>query len=379
MSGITPLLDTLLHQVLGKRVDLPLSKPLNQPVAPLLPAEAVRALQGDSRLEPAALQARAQVPVPILEGQRPGGGQTQAAPGLPPSATTTLSPAARLIADVLSGYSGQPSVLRPAAPLLTPLDLSGLDAPRLASQLQQNISSSGLFYEAHLARWQRGELPLQFLQREPQSWLLALRGAGAGAAPGAASAAPAGQALSSGVAAGAAPLMGGLLERAAQLMARSMPAAPESGDEGMRSPLQLQDPVSSRESLNGLIRHQLELLVTPSLRWEGQVWPGAFMSLLLERVDEDDARQQDPSSSDVNEADGPEWQIQFSVRLERFGQLNVAARWRGEQLSLALGSDSPALLERFAADRGQLRERLLACGFAEVELQAIDSRVEETP
>lgn len=373
MSGITPLLDTLLHQVLGKRVDLPLSKPLNQPVAPLLPAEAVRALQGDSRLEPAALQARAQVPVPILEGQRPGGGQTQAAPGLPPSATTTLSPAARLIADVLSGYSGQPSVLRPAAPLLTPLDLSGLDAPRLASQLQQNISSSGLFYEAHLARWQRGELPLQFLQREPQSWLLALRGAGA------ASAAPAGQALSSGVAAGAAPLMGGLLERAAQLMTRSMPAAPESGDEGMRSPLQLQDPVSSRESLNGLIRHQLELLVTPSLRWEGQVWPGAFMSLLLERVDEDDARQQDPSSSDVNEADGPEWQIQFSVRLERFGQLNVAARWRGEQLSLALGSDSPALLERFAADRGQLRERLLACGFAEVELQAIDSRVEETP
>lgn len=376
MSGITPLLDTLLHQVLGKRVDLPLSKPLNQPVTPLLPAEAVRALQSDSRLEPSALQARPQAPVPILDGQPAAGGRAAKAPALPPSATTTLSPAARLIADVLSGYSGQPSVLKPAAPLLMPGELPSLDTPKLANQLQQSISSSGLFYEAHLARWQRGELPLPLLQREPQAWLLAARPESATARPG--SAEVAASANPAGVGQPAPALVGGLLDRAVQLLARSGAVPLEAGDEGARAPVLPQDPASIRESLHGLIRHQLELLVTPSLRWEGAIWPGTFMSLLLERVDEDDARQE-ASAQDGEEAGStPEWQVQFSVRFERLGELSVAARWKGEQLSMALGSDSPALLERFAVDRAQLRERLLDYGFAEVELQAIDSR-EERP
>ena len=52
MSGITPLLDTLLHQVLGRRVDIPLPKDLNPPVGPALPVEGARPLHSDSRLAP---------------------------------------------------------------------------------------------------------------------------------------------------------------------------------------------------------------------------------------------------------------------------------------------------------------------------------------
>ena len=40
MSGITPILDTLLHQVLGKRVDVPVARQTPEPVRPLSPAEA---------------------------------------------------------------------------------------------------------------------------------------------------------------------------------------------------------------------------------------------------------------------------------------------------------------------------------------------------
>src|SRR5690606_21513105 len=41
----------------------------------------------------------------------------------------------------------------------------------LATQLQASVNDSGLFYEAHLARWYRGSLPLAQLAREPQMQL----------------------------------------------------------------------------------------------------------------------------------------------------------------------------------------------------------------
>lgn len=89
MSGLTPLIDTLLHQVLGKRVDLPTARPLNPPVTPLLPSEAARAVHSDSRLD-------ARLPQVLLDvAGRPASSPGQPAP--PPaqasSATTTLSPA----------------------------------------------------------------------------------------------------------------------------------------------------------------------------------------------------------------------------------------------------------------------------------------------
>ena len=51
MSGITPLLDTLLHQVLGPKGDISAQKQLNQPVRNVEPGEGPRALQSDSRTD----------------------------------------------------------------------------------------------------------------------------------------------------------------------------------------------------------------------------------------------------------------------------------------------------------------------------------------
>ena len=39
MSGITPILDTLLHQVLGKRVDVPVARQTPEPVRPTQEAD----------------------------------------------------------------------------------------------------------------------------------------------------------------------------------------------------------------------------------------------------------------------------------------------------------------------------------------------------
>lgn len=405
MSGLTPLIDTLLHQVLGKRVDLPTARPLNPPVTPLLPSEAARALHSDSRLD-------ARLPQVLLDvAGRPASSPGQPAP--PPaqasSATTTLSPAARTIADILLRHPAQPSAITPPAPLLT----GKVDAPadQLAGSLRQSISSSGVFYESHLARWYRGELPLQALLREPQTWAAQLpQAAPTGERsllaqllapklfPASAAAAPAAS-VASVVQGGS-----GLVPRAGAEVPPPVAGAPQvvpveaeaevevagvrrsalslamealaSDDPEWSVPAQARDAAVLKDLLQGVVRHQLELLVAPVLRWEGQVWPGVFMALLIHAPEDEGGGSGRESAAAEDEA--AQWQVRFTLQLERLGALDVAVSWRGEKLSLRVVSESDELLARLEADRPQLQARLLACGFAEVDLQGVAARpVEE--
>lgn len=401
MSGLTPLIDTLLHQVLGKRVDLPTARPLNPPVTPLLPSEAARAVHSDSRLD-------ARLPQVLLDvAGRPASSPGQPAP--PPaqtsSATTTLSPAARTIADILLRHPAQPSVITPPAPLLT--GKADVPADQLAGSLRQSISSSGVFYESHLARWYRGELPLQALLREPQTWaaqlpqaaptgersllaqLLApkLFPASAAAAP-AAPVASVGQGGSglvpragaevSAPAAGAPQVVPVEAEAEAEVAgvrrsALSLAMEALAGDDSEWSvPAQARDAAALKDLLQGVVRHQLELLVAPVLRWEGQVWPGVFMALLIQAPEDEGGGSGRESAA--AEDDVTQWQVRFTLQLERLGALDVAVSWRGEKLSLRVVSESDELLARLEVDRPQLQTRLLACGFAEVDLQGVAAR-----
>lgn len=87
------------------------------------------------------------------------GGQTQSA---------DLSPAARLLGQVLKSAAGAPppASLNPATPLLPQ---GAPDPAQLAGQLQQAVAKSGLFYESHLAQWSEGKRPLAELMAEPQA------------------------------------------------------------------------------------------------------------------------------------------------------------------------------------------------------------------
>lgn len=427
MSGLTPLIDTLLHQVLGKRVDVPASsRPLNPPVMPLLPAEAAKAVHSDSRLD-----ARLPQGLPgVLPGGEKAGDSRQARgqlPQLPPSAVATLSPAARTIADVLLRHPAQPSVVSPLAPLL---EAGTAASAPLADRLQQSISGSGLFYESHLARWYRGEMPLQALAREPQFWAaLAASSAPGGAAqerpsallqllfPRAAPVPPAGSLADEAAlrTAGAqaersSSLLQSLLARPAQAAVAApvdpdAPAAapgagvdvPEGGEaelpalrraldtvrqqlaeEGWSPPAQAKDAAAMKEMLQGVVRHQLELLVAPVLRWEGQVWPGVFLAMQIQAPTEDE-RGAARRESAAGEGDGEaEWQAQLSLQLNRLGSLDLSLRWRGDRLNLLVSSPSDELLAGIERDRQALCERLRGCGFAEVELRAL-KRNEEVP
>ena len=80
------------------------------------------------------------------------------------SAETRLSSGARLIGQILSDPAPlRPQQLRPVAAM--PI----VDATKLREPLARAIQRSGLFYEAHQARWIDGEYPLAALQEEPQA------------------------------------------------------------------------------------------------------------------------------------------------------------------------------------------------------------------
>ena len=101
MSGITPLIDTLLHQVLGRRVDTPVVKDQPLPVSATASTDAIQPARSDSRLHQQGGERVAAMP---SGAGREGVSQLPVAPGLAkvPSAQLHLSHTATEIADILS-------------------------------------------------------------------------------------------------------------------------------------------------------------------------------------------------------------------------------------------------------------------------------------
>ncbi|SDN88166.1 hook-length control protein FliK [Halomonas shengliensis] len=393
MSGIAPLLDTLLHQVLGKRVDTPPPQDLNQPVKPTSPADAPRALHSDSRLDARPGTAQAQgtrrAAAQVGEGATPAPRQE----GAPPSSSQThLSSAGRTIADLLMRFPAPPSILTTRTPLVPAGQVA--DPAQVATRLESSVRDSGLFYESHLGRWYKGELPRQQLEREPQMWrtlrfspqaataatfsqqdtrLMAptdMRShpAASGQAQAAPSATPSPgaspsatpQPLSSSttpLAPNTAPLSSGDTPQQARATANEAMA--------LRPPaLTLQEPV--HESLQGVVRHQLEMLVTPTLRWEGDVWSGLFMALLVqppvgERLPRE-GDQEEPAGEDARRT----WRSDIDLEVQGAGRVTASLWMQAARLEIDMWVADPDALARLQEGLDALRSRLGAHGFEEV-------------
>ena len=381
MSGITPVLDTLLHQVLGRRVDIPLPRDLNQPVGPVVPVEGVRPLHSDSRLDARGLPQgqdsgrpqQAQAAQAALSRNVAGGSSPSVAPvgGAAQSSTiTSFSAAARVIADLLQRFPAPPSAIAPAAPLLAEAPGEASAAALIATRLQQSIQHSGLFYESHVARWFRGELPLEALRREPQMQAAPRSGeslapatlqAGAPASsPGVQGAVasplpPSEPALKSGViAADSADILDS--EAAGALATRAEVAG------------------LPQESLSSLLRQQLELLAMPQLRWEGNVWAGVFMGLTIAAppLPERQLDEEGEAAGREQAAEG-EWRVRLELRLAGHGTLDAAISLQGERLALTLQTGSVSLRRYFEGGHAELQASLQACGFSSVRLQLLEA------
>ena len=398
MSGITPILDTLLHQVLGRR-DTPVDRPLpDQLIAPPRAGLPPQSAHSDSRLDPR--------PLPTARTMIGRGDQVSAEPasrGTAASAqeqggavTTRFSTAARIIADILMRFPAAPAAIRAQVPLLASPER--IQVAQLAARLRDGIESSGLFYEAHLLRWRGGMFPLAQLLREPQM----LWSGRAGAPPqatlppptqGNAPAAPPAPLPNS---SGAAPAHVSAADVAPAPPNPATAASPGYGVDGKSMagsfaghgdgpaqaaqsgawPLGLaRGDQAVHPALEGVLRHQLEMLAAPVLRWEGAPWAGAFMALTLQPPPHQPERQHpDEEQQSRQDADAP-WQTRLTLRLARLGEVTVNLQLGAQRLALDLQGE-PDAAERMNTASGILRERLGALGFQNVALRI---RTHEVP
>ncbi|WP_129591393.1 flagellar hook-length control protein FliK [Salinicola tamaricis] len=294
----------------------------------------------------------------------------------------------------------QSSAITSTAALLSTRNPS---AEAAASALANSISGSGVFYESHLSRWLQGSYPLAKLWQEPQAWMglsfrpspqpqaafspllaawrslllerpgssasgLSPRSDGnAGSTASAASAAPRGgaPATSSSAPAGA--------YRADGTQVAARPAGgvtavspPLGGGQAMLG----DDRVAPRqvhqlshqppEHLQSLVRHQLELMASPTLRWEGQLLPGMPMFFMLTEVPYRESHEQSEGSGEREQAQR-QWRGEIRLTLPRLGEIEVelesvaADHWR-----IVIAASDAQARQRIAEELPALREQLIA-------------------
>lgn len=432
MSTITPLIDTLLHQVLGKGGNVA-PKELNVPVRPIDPGDGPRALRSDSRLDARAdprLGELNRLP-PQADALRTAGRGEGTAASAPGSTQTHFSPAARSIADLLMRFPAPPSVLRAQAPLMSTAEPPS--PQMLAQRIEASVRDSGLFYEAHLKRWFQGDMPRQQLLREPQMQPgvrppavadPAAAGARAVALTGSANAAstliqnplapnapplllpspvpfvvPGHSLLASAAAlptsaAGAQGSSGPVLpgsvllptvatagSQTATTTASTMPASQSAVPSvegaradvaGMRDMLEMAAAHKPRdvvhESLQSLVRQQLEMLVAPTIRWEGDVWAGIFMALVVNLPKRPDEQNTEQESARDESQEG--WQSDIRLEVPSLGAFEASLRLYQNTLSVDLTTSSVDVHERLEAGLGRLENRLSALDLQRVSVRA---------
>lgn len=410
MSGINTLIDTLMHQVLGKRVETPLRQDLNQPVKPMTPSDAPSALRSDSRLD-ARLNAQVREAGRAPQDQRAA--QARQLPLAekppPPSTQTSFTPSARSIADLLLRFPAASSAVRVAQPLFPSSENAA--SSQVADRLQTSVRDSGLFYESHLSRWFRGELSRDQLLREPQMWrpltltpaansaespsslrsslpaLLLGLSRGGEAAPGLVQggAQPATSAGLATTAATAPPAQASATAQAAVQTVYSPRAAAVVGAEARDNSAAVQQQAANaeiatqsarlqrgeviHESLHGLVRHQLELLAAPVLRWEGDVWSGIFMALMIQPPTRRDEQGASDPEQGREESDSNEWHSSMTLQVAGLGEVGVKLWLRDAHLDLELAARDPDVRLVLAEGVEQLKSRLEALDLEDVRIR----------
>lgn len=397
MSGLTPLVDTLLATRLAQRVDLvPLKSELEIAGPGAVPQ--VEKVTNDIRL-PSRAALQQQLGVGLLRSDQRGHGNAPLRSGEPVS----LSIAARAVSAILDSRAGATAKIIGTEPLLPQ---SQPPLPHLLSAtLARTVANSGLFYESHLAQYAAGTRTLAELAQEPQARLdatvktsMEVLGAGA-AAPDSvvgakanvrgaeAAVLPVAAALSAGTGdalpvdsgkAGATPAPNPLPagpaaspEQAYSLASSDTARFHERGDGSIQDAAE-QDAIginhgaSNSDAARGnapglagihpeavaLVRQQLELLAVPVFRWGGEAWPGTPMEWEIreERDDREAAADRDTLPRG--------WSTRLALTLPTLRDVEVRISLAGSTLQVHLAARENATLAVLNEARHELPKLL---------------------
>lgn len=247
------------------------------------------------------------------------------------SVATSLSPAGKLIGNLMAGIEGE-GKRAPAAPLngSQPLvEAMPKTAADLAPILKQALTQSGMFYEAHQARWVAGELPTETLKQEPQGKFPVQQSTAAVNDPNTAKTTTGAN---------------------AELPAAGSPNAPTGA---ARPEASSGNPVP--RELAPLVQQQLDGLANQNFAWQGQIWPGQQMRWEIgENLD---------GSRSAGDDEIQRWQTRLKLSLPKLGEIDVALKLQaGGNVSIAVTADSNASETRLHNGALELRKQLEAAG-----------------
>ena len=192
-------------------------------------------------------------------------------------ATTSLSPASKLISHLLQAAPqdqaattiGRQIPIMPSPPS---------DPQQVAAALQHTLTSSGLFYEAHIVEWADGMRSLPDLLQEPQA------------------------------------------KAAEQLLLASQSGADTT---------KLSDAINTE--LAQLVNQQLDALEFQRIVWRGEVWPGQSIEWEIH----EDANQQSNHETTPQEKS---WQSTVRFDLPMLGTVMATIQLTGDQLQIQVSA-----------------------------------------
>ena len=229
--------------------------------------------------------------------------------GEQPYQHATFSAAAQLISDLLpaQGETPQPALLNKGEPLLPTPANAGDIAKQLAPQLEKALAQSGMFYEAHQAKWIAGELPAEALLEEPQNQLL--RESATAAQPQA------------------------TRENAPASVLAQLFGSERSQDTNANQQAATATHLSSQtipDELRHLVQQQLDAAATQRMAWHGEVWPQQTMDWEIRR-DAPERQNGQTAADDV-------WNTRLALTMPRLGRVEAVLELRPQGLHLAVNA-----------------------------------------
>ncbi len=246
------------------------------------------------------------------------------ATAITPAPATTLSQTGQLISNLLAHSEEAPQSLATtrAAPLL--LQPSASAAP-LATALQQAVSESGLFYEAHQAQWIAGRLPLESLLREPQGKPRPTLTPAASPAT--------------------------LVQSASGLEKAEAATAPRANEPLAKQP-GAATPLPA--DLQPLVQRQLDAAATQQIVWRGELWPGQTLHWEIEE------ERRNTSSAATEEA--AQWRTHLRLMLPHLGDVAATLKLGPGGLAIELSAADNASANRLRRGQAELANALAAAG-----------------
>ena len=244
-----------------------------------------------------------------------------------------VSETGRWLSGFLAATSEQVPARETLGILRTMLGEPPHDPTQVSRELQQGLRQSGLFYEAHLARWFGGDYHLEELLREPQGRL---------SRPLRAEGGPSG-ALEEGLA--SVPAKANATEAMEALFRK---AGSAGGHEG----------IVDQRTL-GIVREQMSALQSGQIVFNGELFPGQPMQWTVE---EREARRGRDGGQERT------WETALALELPRLGAVKARVVLEQNRLNIQLHAADGGAAARMETARPRLAEQLEAAGLVAAEI-----------